>query len=235
MIFGKLLLAHILGDFFLQPSGWVENKKEKKWKSPFLYLHGLVHFALILILFWDIQLWHVALLIAISHIFIDGIKNQFQNNRNNSLWFFGDQLFHLTVLVLIWSYFWEMNMEFIFEMNLWVLLTGILILTFPSSVIIQRIMNRWTEEIEIESEGSLRGAGEAIGILERLLIFAAIVGGYPQAVGFLLAAKSVFRFGDLTRSKDRKLTEYILVGTLLSFLLASVTGIIVAGYFTTES
>jgi hypothetical protein len=128
-----------------------------------------------------------------------------------------------------------MNIEFILEMNLWVLLTGILILTYPSSVIIQRIMNRWTEEIEIESEGSLRGAGEAIGILERLLIFTAIVGGYPQAVGFLLAAKSVFRFGDLTRSKDRKLTEYILVGTLLSFLLAIVTGIIVAGYFTTET
>jgi hypothetical protein len=235
MIFGKLLLAHILGDFFLQPSGWVENKKEKKWKSPFLYLHGLVHFALILILFWDIQLWNVALLIALTHIFIDGIKNQFQKDRNTSFWFFGDQLFHLSVLFLIWSYFWEMNIEFILEMNLWVLLTGILILTYPSSVIIQRIMNRWTEEIEIESEGSLRGAGEAIGILERLLIFTAIVGGYPQAVGFLLAAKSVFRFGDLTRSKDRKLTEYILVGTLLSFLLAIVTGIIVAGYFTTET
>jgi hypothetical protein len=234
MIFAKLLLAHILGDFFLQTSGWVENKKLKKWRSPFLYVHGLVHFALILLLFWDIQLWHIALLIAVSHIFIDGIKNQLQTDTNKSLWFFGDQIFHLSVLYLIWSYYWEMNVKFIFEINIWVLITGLLILTFPASVIIQRIMNRWTKEIEIESEGSLRGAGEAIGILERLLIFAAIVSGYPQAVGFLLAAKSVFRFGDLTRSKDRKLTEYILVGTLLSFLIAIVTGIIVAGYFNSE-
>jgi glucose uptake protein GlcU len=32
-----------------------------------------------------------------------------------------------------------------------------------------------------------------------------------------LANKSIFRFGDLKRSKDVKLTEYILIGTLLSF------------------
>ena len=37
---------------------------------------------------------------------------------------------------------------------------------------------------------------------------------------FLLAAKFVFRFGDLSRAKDRKLTEYILIGTLISFGLA---------------
>ena len=45
-----------------------------------------------------------------------------------------------------------------------------------------------------------------------------------QGIGFLLAAKSVFRFGDLSRSEDRKLTEYILIGTLLSFGLAILVG-----------
>ncbi len=29
----KLLLAHILGDFFLQPSSWVAEKEKKKLKS----------------------------------------------------------------------------------------------------------------------------------------------------------------------------------------------------------
>lgn len=41
-----------------------------------------------------------------------------------------------------------------------------------------------------------------------------------EAVGFLLAAKSVFRFGNLKESHGRKLTEYVLIGTLLSFALA---------------
>ncbi|MDK2969458.1 MAG: hypothetical protein PWQ65_561, partial [Bacteroidota bacterium] len=43
----------------------------------------------------------------------------------------------------------------------------------------------------------------------------------------LVAAKSVFRFGDLKDSGNRKLTEYILIGTLLSFGIAIVTGMIV--------
>ena len=35
--------------------------------------------------------------------------------------------------------------------------------------------------------------------------------------------KSIFRFSDLSRAKDRKLTEYILVGTLLSIIMAILT------------
>jgi hypothetical protein len=43
---------------------------------------------------------------------------------------------------------------------------------------------------------------------------------------FLLAAKSIFRFGDLKKVKDRKLTEYVLIGTLLSFGIAILVGLI---------
>jgi hypothetical protein len=43
----------------------------------------------------------------------------------------------------------------------------------------------------------------------------------------LLAAKSIFRFGDLKEARERKLTEYILIGTLLSFGIAIATGIVV--------
>ncbi len=57
-------------------------------------------------------------------------------------------------------------------------------------------------------------------MLERLLVFSFILLNQWEAIGFLLAAKSVFRFGDLTNAKDRQLTEYILIGTLLSFGIA---------------
>jgi hypothetical protein len=63
--------------------------------------------------------------------------------------------------------------------------------------------------------------------LERLFVFLFVVTGHWEGIGFLLAAKSVFRFGDLKESKDRKLTEYILIGTLLSFGFATATGMIV--------
>jgi hypothetical protein len=36
----------------------------------------------------------------------------------------------------------------------------------------------------------------------------------------------VFRFGDLKEAADMKLTEYVLIGTLLSFGIATATALI---------
>ena len=58
-------------------------------------------------------------------------------------------------------------------------------------------------------------------------VFYFVVSVNFEAIGFLLAAKSIFRFGDLKEAKDRKLTEYVLIGTLLSFGIALLTGILV--------
>jgi hypothetical protein len=87
-------------------------------------------------------------------------------------------------------------------------------------------MQQWSDQFESNDDGTLRGAGTYIGILERLFIIIAILTSNLSVIGFLLAAKSVFRFGDLSRSEDRKLTEYILIGTLLSFLIAILTGMV---------
>ena len=57
--------------------------------------------------------------------------------------------------------------------------------------------------------------GRQIGLLERGLIFALILGGQPLGVGFLIAAKSVLRFG--TASRDQRSAEYVIIGTLASF------------------
>lgn len=72
----------------------------------------------------------------------------------------------------------------------------------------------------------MKDAGRYIGMLERLFVFTFVLLGQWEAIGFLLAAKSVFRFGDLTKASDRKLTEYILIGTLLSFGIAIMLGIV---------
>jgi hypothetical protein len=89
------------------------------------------------------------------------------------------------------------------------------------------LLTNWSIELKDGESESLANAGKYIGILERLFVFVFVVTGQWQAVGFLLAAKSVFRFGDLKESKDRKLTEYILIGTLLSFGMAILTGLVV--------
>ncbi|MGB5275297.1 MAG: DUF3307 domain-containing protein, partial [Flavobacteriaceae bacterium] len=73
---------------------------------------------------------------------------------------------------------------------------------------------------------SLSNAGKYIGIIERLFVLTFLVLGRWEAIGLLITAKSVFRFNDLKESNNRKLTEYILIGTLLSFGIAIGTGLL---------
>ena len=63
-------------------------------------------------------------------------------------------------------------------------------------------------------DGLPRG-GRTIGYLERLLIFLLVMAGQFSAIGFLVTAKSILRFG--TVSNDREATEYVIIGTLASF------------------
>jgi hypothetical protein len=91
----------------------------------------------------------------------------------------------------------------------------------------RELMSNWSKALNDGNEESLNNAGKYIGMLERLFVFVFIITGNWEGIGFLLAAKSVFRFGDLKESKDRKLTEYILIGTLLSFGIAIAVGMIV--------
>lgn len=227
MILIKLFLAHLIGDFFLQPNSWIKNKTEKKWKSPWLYAHSFAHFLLIILVLWDLSMWPAATIIAVTHLFIDGVKVTFQRDEAQLRWFTIDQLSHLAVLVLVWMYYWGVPVFDVQANEIWIVITGILFLTYPTAIIMQRFMQQWSRQFETGDDGTLRGAGSYIGILERLFIIIAILTSSLSVIGFLLAAKSVFRFGDLSRAEDRKLTEYILIGTLLSFLIAIITGIIV--------
>lgn len=65
-------------------------------------------------------------------------------------------------------------------------------------------------------------AGRRIGQLERAVVFLLVLADQPAAIAFLIAAKSVLRFGDL--SDDRIASEYVIVGTLASVLWAMLCG-----------
>lgn len=229
MLLIKLLLAHLIGDFFLQPQKWVKEKEKKKLKSPKLYLHIFIHIALTSILLWDASLWPVIAIIGISHLIIDATKLLVQKKKTKRLWFFVDQFLH--VLVIFLCYYWFSNAggfnlnDIITEKNL-LLLVCLLFLTIPVSIIMKTIFAKWHIEELTKGNESLKDAGKYIGILERVLVFIFIIFNHWEAVGFLITAKSVFRFGDLKKSKHRKLTEYILIGTLISFGIAIITGIL---------
>lgn len=231
MIFIPLILAHLLGDFILQPNSWVADKEKKKGNSIYLYIHILLHILLAFVFLWDRNLWWIALTVGVSHFLIDWAKLQFQTAKTKRTWFFIDQIAHLFVIGMISIiYFPFFRWEDFFNLRNLELITAFVFLTVPSSILIKTIISIWTpvtiEHSKIQTE-SLVNAGKYIGILERLLVFVFILVNHWEGVGFMIAAKSVFRFSDLAEAKQRKLTEYVLIGTLLSFGIAVLTGILV--------
>lgn len=228
----KLLLAHFVADFLLQPLSWVNDKKEKAFRSGKLLLHVLVHGLLYsLVLAFQTKYWLGLIILMVSHYLIDGLKSlagkKLADNDhfliNSRSLFLLDQLLHVAVIAAVVNIyhpdFWQ-RVAFPQEQFLLLLLT-MLLLTRVSSIVVSVLISRWTPDSpEDGTSDSLARAGSYIGMLERLFVFVFVVMGHWQGLGFLLAAKSVFRFGDLKEAHDRKLTEYMLIGTLLSFGLS---------------
>jgi hypothetical protein len=215
----KLLLAHTLGDFFLQPNRWVEEKERLKLRSNKLYFHVAIHTALVFVVFFSLDVWLQALIIGATHFVIDACKLLFQKPQTKRFWFFADQALHLLVIIVCWLNFYPVSIDFGFLMQekIWLYGFGALLLTSPTAIIIKVTIAKF---IPSKNLISLQNAGKFIGMLERLLIYVFVLTGHFEAVGFLLAAKSIFRFGDLKEATELKLTEYVLIGTLLSFGIA---------------
>lgn len=218
----KLLIVHFLADFALQPDSWVTAKNQRRHKSHYLYYHIGIHALLLLLVFWfDWQYWPLFVAYIISHFVFDLAKLFLNEKLNSRLLFALDQLAHIVViglLVYIYQPF-KIDLDVLFSSHALLLIVTLLAQTSVSSVIIKQIMSRWNLQA-IENNDSLHNAGKYIGMLERLFIFGFIILHQFHAIGFLIAVKTIFRFSDLSRAKDRKLTEYMIIGTFISFGLS---------------
>lgn len=225
----KLVLAHLIGDFVLQPASWVKAKEEKKLKAWQLYVHVLVHGILIMLLVGNIGFLIPAMIITASHGIIDSVKLTLQKESNRKIWFAVDQVLHLLAIGIVWFTVEHPMLDIQFSEDDLLLITAVIFITTPTSVIIKLLISQWTPTLGSTATDSLQSAGKFIGILERLMVFTFACTNNWGAIGFLIAAKSVFRFGDLKEAHDIKLTEYVLIGTLLSFGLAIGASMFVTG------
>ncbi|MGB5941447.1 MAG: DUF3307 domain-containing protein [Leeuwenhoekiella sp.] len=231
----KLILAHIIGDFVLQPKKWVDHKLENNYKSPYLYWHVLIHVVVLFTLLqFDTSFWFAIVLLGVSHYAIDLLKLLLNKKYNEQLLFFLDQLAHLAILVLIVNFYEPLHLKAntLFSPVVLLFVSCVIFISSVASIVLQQILSPWDNvikqnlEMTSNSSTSISGAGKIIGILERLFVFGFILLNAWSAIGFLIAAKSVFRFGDLSEGKNRQLTEYVLIGTLVSFGIAIIAGLI---------
>lgn len=224
----KLIAAHLVGDFILQTDKLCADKfsNNKALRYRALSVHALVHAALAYLFVAQWNNWAVPLVIGASHFLIDLVKTLFK--RKDLVGFVCDQLAHYCVIVVLWLIVFANHdynqAEKIHSANFWLIATTYIAVLSPTSVLIKSFIEyeKW-----LPTDASLKGlpnAGKWIGYLERILILTFIFTGNIEGVGFLLAAKSVFRFGELNRAKDIKTTEYVLIGTFTSFTIAIMLG-----------
>lgn len=234
LILLQLLLAHVLTDFVLQPGSWVHHKQKKKAGSVYLYIHSFIAGALTYILLQDWDLWYIAIIISLSHFIIDLWK--LQQKKDDLKIFLLDQLFHLLVILLVWLGLIQKFSEIVpflesllSSATFMAILLAYVIVIFPVGFIIGKATKRWQYEIQEVNEKSgsgLQDAGFYIGVFERILVLTFILTANFSAIGFLIAAKSILRFNDKTETGARKQTEYVLIGTLMSFAITILLGLL---------
>ncbi len=220
--------AHLIGDFILQSDRNAQLKFTAKWpkKIEILAVHSALQGILTYVFIAQWSAWPVPLIIFLSHFAIDFIK--VYSGKRGLPAFLCDQLAHYAVILLVW---WLLFVRGVYPVEIHPFSESFLVkacafiaVLVPVSVFIKLLLEfeKW-----IPNEPSLQGmpnAGRWIGFLERILILTFIFSNNIDGIGFLLAAKSIFRFGELRRSKDVKVTEYVLIGTLLSFAAAILIG-----------
>ena len=224
----KLIAAHLVGDFILQSDKMSANKfsSNRTVRYRALSVHAIIQAALAYLFVAQWANWIVPVVIGISHFLIDLMKTHCK--RKDFVSFLCDQLAHYFVIIVLWLAAFA-NHDFnpateILSANFWLVATAYIAVLSPTSILIKSFIEyeRW-----LPADASLKGlpnAGKWIGYLERILILTFVFTGNIEGVGFLLAAKSVFRFGELNRANDIKTTEYVLIGTFTSFTIAILLG-----------
>lgn len=220
-------IAQILTDFIFQSHKYAIEKNEIGFKSNFLPFHALIAFVFSWILSFQVSFIYASAIIGITHYIFDGLK-MFLNRKKN--WepyaFFIDQILHLFVIGLscvIYSFYASGNnlvLPFLTTKHLLIIL-ALIACSKPANIFIKQVFHLF--EINMNIEDDLPNAGKLIGNLERWLILIFIISHHFEAVGFLIAAKSILRF----KNDDTLRSEYVLIGTMLSFGIAILFGILI--------
>lgn len=224
----RLMLAHLLADFLFQKTNWVKDRIENHGKAWSLYVHVLIVGILTWLFSGHYQNVWIPVMVMITHFLTDLWKSY---SKNNIASFLLDQIIHIIIIILAWVLYSEINfgddgkfLELLNNSKVLAIITGYYFVIWPAGFIIAKITENWQKQI---SNDGLTDAGRWIGIFERTLILTFVLINQFAGIGFLIAAKSILRFGEIKNKNHRKDAEYILLGTMISFILAILTGLLI--------
>lgn len=229
----KLLISHFIADFMLQSAAMVKNKK---WISGHMFFHIAIVFICTFLLS---RLVYVSIIISIIHWFIDGLKMEAKTKYQvkESKLFIADQLLHVLTIVFVWLIYFNITdklvqaiyfpfddykISLILLAYIWVIYPVGYLIKFAVKNIIQS-----SADLKNDSATNIEHGGRLIGIFERIIILTFVLLNQYEAIGFLITGKSIIRFVD---NNSNLKSEYVLVGTMMSYGIAIVTGVLV-NYF----
>lgn len=242
----NLIIAHIISDFYLQWGVSCQNKLKSYIRGWASWLHAFIVFILSWAAVWNPQAWWLALMIATCHFLTDWLKSILSKNEKHELpIFIGDQILHLGTLSLM-AFVWLSNndnwQQFDWLTN-WITNHPLRINTFiaillalkPTNTLLLYILKSCKVNTNQQNSDNSETfhSGALIGYLERVLTLLFVILAQYEALGFLIAAKSILRF-NATSSGDKK-SEYVLTGTLLSLTIALCLGLMAVRLFFTST
>lgn len=230
----RFLLAHLAADLIFR---WNRPVNARIWFSRDALLHLSLVFGLTLLLSGG--LWLASGCLAILHWFTKGLRRTLQQKypRKESRLFLAEQLLHLFWILLVWTAqenLWAAVLQatqlpFLnFRISLILLTYGFVIWPLGNfiKIALPQITSPTanTQTTTTGQREDIERGGRIIGQFERVIILTFVLLGQYEAIGFLITGKSIIRFA---QHNENLRSEYVLVGTMLSFGLSIVTGEIV--------
>jgi hypothetical protein len=235
--FCALLTAYLLGTFVLP--GRMSQRTRPVWP---LALHAAMVTATSYLLLGTFH-WRILLAVLLMPVVMAGVRALWRSDSITA--FLVDQSLRLVVLLGLAFCFpdtakhgwWISALRP--DLSRWYFASlscasGIVLCVPAGGVLIAKLIGPFADEIRDNDIGGLTKGGQYIGWLERILVMLLVLMGQPNGIGFLIAAKSILRFGEIKDGSQRRVAEYIIIGTFLSFgwaLLISVMTLKTVGHW----
>lgn len=235
LLFWLLLAGHLLGDFLLQTRAMLAHKDRDRGLLAHATTVLAVHAAVLAPM---ITLPAAGVLVAVAgtHAAIDRTKARWRRQVPGPLGLFlADQALHVGVLFGAYVFLGHHTRPLLHlpvaMVEVWTLVAlmagGFAFNANGGSAIVEATLaslgpGLGEEDRGEPGDGGVPGSGRVIGIVERTLALILILLGQWAMIGLLLTAKSIARFEALKR---RRFAEYYLIGTLVSLLVAVLTGL----------
>jgi hypothetical protein len=214
-----LALGHLLADFVLQSDAMVRSKARPAWMLGHVGVVAAASWAAL-----GLALVPALIaLIAVSHFAFDWLKVRYGGQGFAP--FALDQAGHAGAIALgsaLWPEAWGAGLWGSAATPAWLpeamaIAAGAIAAVPAGGYAVRTMMHGLALPADPAADDSLPQGGRLIGRLERAMILMLVLAGQPEAIGLLIAAKSLLRFNELARHQDRLASEYVIIGTLASF------------------